>query len=227
MNSIETLSGDDLRVLNALFDPESSITQPTLIIDDSSQQLPPFSPQELEELRQRELDIVESMNAQDPISDVIREAIESLDDLIASHQAYAPAYTNRAQARRLLLSQSDYALTSITEEDKEHIDLILADLSTAIALTTPRLPSQPVSSLQARVLSSAHTHRGYLLHMAAQSGNMTCLPQFLQARGIDELRDMASHDFYLGGLYGDETAKQMSVATNPYAKMCGAIVKEA
>lgn len=34
-------------------------------------------------------------------------------------------------------------------------------------------------------------------------------------------------DFQQGGRYGNEIARQMAVKTNPYAKMCGAIVKEA
>jgi hypothetical protein len=38
---------------------------------------------------------------------------------------------------------------------------------------------------------------------------------------------MASRDFFVGGRYGNKIAQQMSVQTNPYAKMCGAIVKEA
>ena len=31
----------------------------------------------------------------------------------------------------------------------------------------------------------------------------------------------------LGGRYGNKIARQLSVQTNPYAKACGAIVKEA
>jgi len=31
----------------------------------------------------------------------------------------------------------------------------------------------------------------------------------------------------MGGRYGNEMARAMSVATNPYAKLCGGIVKEA
>ena len=52
-------------------------------------------------------------------------------------------------------------------------------------------------------------------------------PDELMGKGPDELEEMASKDFAAGGRYGDERAKQMAVKTNPYAKMCGAIVKEA
>jgi hypothetical protein len=44
---------------------------------------------------------------------------------------------------------------------------------------------------------------------------------------VDRLEEMASHDFFLGGRYGNKAAQQLAVQTNPYAKMCGAIVKEA
>ena len=45
--------------------------------------------------------------------------------------------------------------------------------------------------------------------------------------GADQLEEMASRDFFFGGQYGNEIARQLAVQTNPYAKMCGAIVKEA
>lgn len=34
-------------------------------------------------------------------------------------------------------------------------------------------------------------------------------------------------DFASAARFGDEVAREMSVRTNPYAKMCGAIVKNA
>ena len=43
----------------------------------------------------------------------------------------------------------------------------------------------------------------------------------------DALEEMASYDFTLGGRYGNPVAKELAVRTNPYAKMCGAIVRDA
>jgi len=53
------------------------------------------------------------------------------------------------------------------------------------------------------------------------------LPSHLQHLDADQLEELASHDFQDGGKFGNEVARQMAVMTNPYAKMCGAIVKEA
>ena len=41
------------------------------------------------------------------------------------------------------------------------------------------------------------------------------------------MEEMASRDFGFGGRYGNDTARQMAVKTNPYAKLCGSIVREA
>jgi hypothetical protein len=41
------------------------------------------------------------------------------------------------------------------------------------------------------------------------------------------LEEAASGELALGGRYGNETARQLAVKTNPYAKLCGAVVKEA
>ena len=45
--------------------------------------------------------------------------------------------------------------------------------------------------------------------------------------GKSELEEAASRDFAAAARYGDEVAREMSVRTNPYAKMCGAIVRNA
>ena len=38
---------------------------------------------------------------------------------------------------------------------------------------------------------------------------------------------MASHELALGGRFGNDIARQLAVQTNPYAKLCGEIVREA
>ena len=42
-----------------------------------------------------------------------------------------------------------------------------------------------------------------------------------------ELEEQASKDFAAAARYGDEVAREMSVRTNPYKKMCGVIVRDA
>ncbi|KAL2374104.1 hypothetical protein BDBG_03442 [Blastomyces gilchristii SLH14081] len=114
----------------------------------------------------------------------------------------------------------------------------------------------PLSPLHARILANAHTHRAYIVYRAARAldskpsppskkknnnnsnnnnndnttpgtATLTTLPVHLRDKSAQHLEEMASMDFQLGGRYGNEIARQMAVKTNPYAKMCGAIVKEA
>ena len=42
-----------------------------------------------------------------------------------------------------------------------------------------------------------------------------------------QFEELASRDFSVAGRYGNKTAQQLAIKTNPYAKMCGQIVKEA
>lgn len=62
---------------------------------------------------------------------------------------------------------------------------------------------------------------------AAASQQDSSLPTKLSGLSSEQLEDMASKDFFLGGRYGNKIARELSVKTNPYAKMCGAIVQEA
>lgn len=44
---------------------------------------------------------------------------------------------------------------------------------------------------------------------------------------VEDLEELASRDFMMGGRYGNEIARGLAVATNPTAKLCGSIVREA
>ncbi|KAI7976615.1 hypothetical protein EIK77_009846 [Talaromyces pinophilus] len=183
---------------------------------------------------------------------ILEQAIDDLSSLITEHPDYPPLYANKAQALRLLI-QSKTSSTSDTDKDAaifhpENKDLatrLLSDLSKAISLASPVVTGAnrsitSVSSSQYRLLSTTHMHRGYLLLKAGkirkeeeegttqtqqtERGGPT---QLLAISSRDQLEEMASQDFFEAGRYGNEVAKQLSVGTNPYAKMCGAIVKEA
>lgn len=220
---VESLNIKDQRILEALFDAEGALAPPGPIVDDTRESLPHFTPHDLQVLRNRETDIIKALDSERPALQTVQDAIKKLDVLINDACAYSPAYLNRAQARRLLLDKRDYTSSS----DMGIIKLILADLSRVITIASPVSPSVPISSLQAQLLSSAHTHRGYLLHMISKSGNSGGLQEMHLNSEISGLEEMASHDFFLSGTYGDEKAKYMSVATNPFAKMCGNILREA
>lgn len=213
MSSATALSLKDRAVLGALFDPEASLDRSTNIQD-----LPSTIPSSVIKAEQS---AVRLLNTADPSQEDISTAISRLSAIITTNPTYTSAYNNRAQAYRLQYTQ-----------DSDTLSKILNDLTQAIFLSTPSSPFTPVSTHDARVLSSAHTHRGYLLLRASSS---TSFFELLKStvhelmNGTDQVRceELASRDFGIAGRYGHKTAQSLSVKTNPYAKLCGQIVKEA
>ncbi|OJJ96376.1 hypothetical protein ASPACDRAFT_1859591 [Aspergillus aculeatus ATCC 16872] len=246
-----SLTSNDSAVLQALFDAESSPSS-ALAIDATLPTLPAhlnISPEKHESLKSAELEIIRTLQQPEPSLSTVQKAITDLDLLITDAPTYPSAYMNRAQARRLLIdltlipSSSSLPSSSIQDPDTDtDTDLklfapanrapasaLLADLTQAIQLASPRSPADPVSPGQARILADAYTHRGYLLLKAARfrHSHGEGGPERLDGLGAQQLEEMASGDFFLGGRFGNKVAQQLAVQTNPYAKMCGAIVKEA
>lgn len=242
-----SLTSNDASVLQALFDAESSPSSGVKI--DSSLPVWPtkvkISPDDLASLKSQETEVIRKLHAaQVPIATQVESAIQSLDDLIKRYPSYPAVYANRAQALRMMVDiKSNTSSSNSTEAQNdglfqpEFVEIysrVLSDLGQAISLATPESPADPVSPTQARLLADAYTHRGYLLLKAARTkkttsegtGPESLSPARLRNLSADELEEMASHDFFLGGRYGSKVAQQLSVQTNPYAKMCGAIVKE-
>ncbi|OJD12182.1 hypothetical protein AJ78_07173 [Emergomyces pasteurianus Ep9510] len=224
---------------------------------DSSlpQQLPGISPAELSRLQAQELAAIALLQG-DAVqnAETIRTAVSKLTAIIDGNQQYASAYVNRAQALRMLVecymstnsAEEGEKMRSEEQQEEELANMIFADLSTAITLLTPSLSMSSslartisISPLHSRILANAHTHRAYILYRAARSmptstsastsplPRALSLPHHLRSKSPQQLEEMASMDFQLGGRYGNDIARQMAVQTNPYAKMCGAIVKEA
>ncbi|KAL4970897.1 protein hmgX [Aspergillus stella-maris] len=236
-----TLSTNDSAVLQALFDAESSPSS-GVTIDPTLPQLPThlnISVKEQTLLQAREKEIIQPLASPSPDSqsapemESIRSAIQELDSLIEKNPAYPSAYANRAQTLRILLDSEQQQ----PSEKESTLSTLLSSLEKAITLLTPLSPTNPVSPYQARLLADTHTHRGYLLlkisrDLKSKSTTTTSteipgIPRKLAEAGPDALEEMASRDFFMGGRYGNKVAQQMAVQTNPYAKMCGAIVKEA
>lgn len=223
MASATQLTLHDSAVLSALFDSEASLDAAARVstetVSDSE-----VNNRITKSLQRREKAILTNINTEKPTLSSIHTAIAQLSDLLQQHPKYASAYNNRAQARRMLFQSSDGTSTAANN------CLVFADLSHAIELASPKLTGDPVSTEQAQVLASAHTHRALLLYKACQSENscqlISDIPA-LQGLNTDALEEMASRDFGVGGRYGNKVAKQMAVHTNPYAKLCGSIVKEA
>ncbi|KAL0635864.1 hypothetical protein Q9L58_005206 [Maublancomyces gigas] len=201
------LSTNDATVLTHLFDPESASAAASAITIDPTLPSDPHitSPTLLESLRATELRAIRLAEAND-----LPQARKILTDLTLSSPDYASGFNNLAQVLRMLEASPGE---------------VLAALSRAIELAVPASSSRAgVSARQANLLAQAYTQRGALLYMLFKSGGGGDV-----GVGVDgeQLEMAASKDFFEGGRYGSEVGREMAVRTNPYARMCGAIVREA
>jgi hypothetical protein len=251
--SSQSLSTRDIHVLEKIKDPESDPSR-GLSIDASLPSDPHVSDRSLYmQLSQQEREIVFSIQALElqiaglrPSSGTdttaqYQECIESLDDLIGQHPNYASARNNRAQALRRLYDDSmlladtnplPQALIKNPEQDerKRVAEIVLSDLDHSIALLTPA-PKASLSPQAAKTLSMAHTQRAAIYHMTSKlfdSGSISVKDTRREASWSKlEFEEAASRDFAMGGRYGNDIAKGLAVSTNPTAKLCGQIVREA
>ncbi|KIW16814.1 hypothetical protein PV08_04004 [Exophiala spinifera] len=215
------LSKNDSSVLGALFDPESSLSS-TVQIDNCLSE--DFDSSSMRQIQERERSVLRLLDQENPAARDVQSALSELTAIIEEEPSYASAFNNRAQVRRLLTKDADLPGNPDLVAD------IFKDLARAISLATPNTLRDTVSRMDANVLASAHTHRGYLLLMASKSernrGMLGAIPS-LKDETTDSLEEAASRELGTGGRYGNETARQLAVKTNPYAKLCGSIVREA
>lgn len=221
MASATRLSLNDSAVLGALFDAEASLTgHQDMNLTEASPSIPPS----IGRLMDIEREALLNVNMENPSSSDIKATVAELNNLIQDHPNYASAYNNRAQALRTLVDIDE----SINSADI--MPLVFQDLDHAINLASPRDSSPNIHAREARILASAHTHRAYLLYRASRSEDLKqdlCQIEALAKLDSETLEAMASKDFAVGGRYGHAIAKQLAVQTNPYAKLCGSIVKQA
>lgn len=221
-----TLSANDKRILNALFDPEtlpSSVakSKDASAIDESLPPHPSISASQLSILERQQNEVVVGVSNTSDVQS-INSAITSLDKTVAEWPNYPSPYVNRAMLRRMKVEATLKADQHIFTAPESDISALFLDLSRAIHLSLPSSsPTAPVSTYQARILRTAYSHRAYLYLKAVETGTD------LKGMGKSELEELASKDFAAAARYGDEVAREMSVRTNPYAKMCGAIVRNA
>jgi hypothetical protein len=221
-----TLSVNDARVLNALFDPEtlpSSVakSQDASAIDPALPPHPTISASQLSTLETQQNEIVRRVSSNSNNQE-IDAAIAELDQVISASPNYASAYINRAMLLRLKLEAQLSASQHIFTQATTAVEPLFTDLGRAVHLSLPSSsPTAPVSTYQAKILRTAYSHRAYLYLKAAETGTN------LQGLEKSELEELESKDFSGAARYGDEVAREMSVRTNPYAKMCGAIVRNA
>lgn len=221
-----TLSANDARVLNALFDPEtlpSSVakSQDATAIDASLQPHPSIPASQISALEAQQNEIVRRISTSSSEKD-IDLAIAELDRVVEACPNYGSAYINRAMLLRMKLESQLTAAQHIFSHSTSDVEPLFTDLSRAIYVSLPASsPTAPVSTYQAKILRTAYSHRAYLYLKAAETGAA------LQGLEKSELEELASKDFSGAARHGDEVAREMSVRTNPYAKMCGAIVRNA
>ncbi|KAH0845098.1 hypothetical protein AYO21_01642 [Fonsecaea monophora] len=215
------LSANDSSVLSALFDPEASLSSTVTI---NSSRLDDRIPSREKRFREQERLALRSINQEQPQRGDIERSIAQLTEIITNEPSYASAWNNRAQARRMLIRDADLP------RNPGGVAEILQDLAQAISLSTPTGPNATLLDFDAKVLASAHTHRGYLLLLASKSDDnrqmLSAVPH-LKDLSREDLEEAGSRELGAGGRYGNETARQLAVKTNPYAKLCGSIVREA
>ncbi|KAI0096510.1 hypothetical protein F4814DRAFT_132539 [Daldinia grandis] len=248
-----SLSRRDFNVLEKIRDPESNPTT-AVLIDDTLPKDPNITDTSVyDRVSQRERDIVLAMQQlemqlaglrsaliAEPIQEY-RQCLSKLGELITEYPKYASARNNRAQVfRRLygdaLLLSGDQAprglLSEVDELEKSQAaDLALSDLDQAISLLTPKSIFAAISPQAGKTLSLAHTQRAAIYHMTSKSfqagSKINIGGRREESWAKNDFEDAASRDFALGGRYGNDIAKALAVSTNPTAKLCGQMVREA
>lgn len=220
MASATWLSRNDSAVLGALFDPEASLSSACQSLPSTGSTYDDLTMQQIRDVEQQAL---RPVHTDSPSPAALQQTIASLDRLVECYPKYAAAYNNRAQARRMT-----YDIGELYDHH-DTLNSVLADLAVAIRLASPKDGLDAVSSDGAKVLAAAFTHRAFLLYSASrlQSPSTTlALVEGMSGMNGEKLEELASRDFAAGGSYGNKLARQMAVKTNPYAKLCGSIVKE-
>jgi hypothetical protein len=219
------LTTRDSFVLKSLFDPEAFAA--TTKHASSQTSLPGMTEDQFLLRRSTELQIISQLQTDTPNAETVQKAVQDLSSLIEESPGYASAYINRAQASRLLIPTSGLFTSDLAQASRQ----LLKDLQKGIQLAEPATSDQQLSTHQTTVLAAAYTHRGFLLLKIAdliRNGKQVHgVSDKLQSASAESVEEQASQDFAAGGQYGSKEARDMAVRTNPYAKMCGAIVKEA
>ncbi|KAI0137364.1 hypothetical protein BJ170DRAFT_57258 [Xylariales sp. AK1849] len=248
-----SLTRRDENVLEKIKDPESNPLT-AVIVDASLPKDPVITDTAVyERVSKREREIILAMQqlemqlaglkttvaTPDPIKEY-QACVSRLGELISEYPRYASARNNRAQALRrlygdmMLCQGSDprgLHSNADTEEKAQAATTVLVDLDKAVDLLTPRSLFGSVSPQAGKTLSLAYTQRAAIYHMTAKSFSADHVKVDVQRKESGwskiEFEEAASRDFALGGRYGNEIAKGLAVSTNPTAKLCGQMVREA
>ncbi|EME79663.1 uncharacterized protein MYCFIDRAFT_37789 [Pseudocercospora fijiensis CIRAD86] len=233
------LSKADAQVLAQVFDPESAPTKVEVIIDPELPTDRHVQDQEkLSQLKAREKEAIslidEAEKQKSTKETAYRDALSILDDLIEANPDYASARNNRAQLRRWMYGDRNTLCQTRSRRDLERQsagEAAVTDLQSCIEFASPARQQDAVSPSQGRLLAQAFTQLGALYYAASKDLDRDPAAESVDFGGEvwsqSRFEEEASRLFYLGGLYGNEVAKALAVHTNPHAKLCGSIVKEA
>ncbi|KAK1761351.1 ribosomal L27e protein family-domain-containing protein [Echria macrotheca] len=252
-----SLSRRDLNILEIIKDPESDPSLAVFVDNSLPKDPHIRDTETYASLAGREREIIlaiqqlETQYAGQPSGDKLettiiqgyRDCVARFGDIINECPHYASARNNRAQALRRLYGdtmllanapQPPQALIRKTEQAErlQAAETVLSDLEQAISLLTPAGKSPRMSPQAARTLSLAHTQRAAIYLMTSKllaSGGAVSAPGGRREGAWSKLdfEESASRDFAMGGRYGNEIAKGLAVSTNPTAKLCGQMVREA
>ncbi len=242
------LSTSDTKVIAQVFDPESGPAKLEVIVDPSlpadrhvheASQLQKLHAREKEAIKLVETFEKSGSRSADDKRAVYWKALLTLDAIVKDQPDYASALNNRAQLRRWYWGDRNLLCQPRSKPQPDRraaAKSTLDDLKSSIELASPAKPTDAVAPSQGRLLAQAYTQLGAIYHTAAK--DMGAAPECaddayevilesMSAWSKDEFEEEASRLFFLGGLYGNEVAKALAVHTNPQAKLCGSIVKEA
>jgi hypothetical protein len=235
------LTKNDINVLEKIKDPEASASCQSLI-DPSLPRDPHLQdPAIYERVASRERACILSMQQleiqlsnQRDVVEGYKDCIKTLDVLVEEYPNYASARNNRAQALRRVYGDNLLVDEGLEDDVGVAAAKILNDLDKAVSLLTPSTSSAAVSPQAAKTLAQAFTQRGAIYHSTSKAliTRSSCKARNLGRRhemGWDGnmFEEAASNDFLMGGRYGNEIAKALAVHTNPTAKLCGEMVREA
>lgn len=203
MTALSQLSSRDLDVLNLLFDSEAP---PTVV---TPKQTPPppdtrnLRPEETQEINKLEHEAIQLAE-----QGALQKSEQILTDTITKYPVERGSlWNNRAQVKRL----------------QGNISGAIDDLAHIIKVLTSKESAGVATAEETKVLSEAYIHRAtiYMLLAKGEGGGGR------ENSDSERLEGLASQDFVMAGKYGSDLGRAMGVRTNPYAKMCGAIVQTA
>jgi hypothetical protein len=171
---------------------------------------------------------------------VYLEALDILSELILQHPNYASAYNNRAQLRRWRFGDNLIISGATDQIIQSALEATVCDLREAITLSSPDGADSKVSPPQAKLLMQAWTQLGAVFWNLGKTWKSN---QHIGLGSSDEqgqsdknnwvnwdgtrLEEEGSRCFFMAGLYGSDFGRNLAVKMNPYARLCGSIVKEA